>query len=68
MIGAHLQCVIIWQILKIKVCKVLELQITQTRHPLHTSDGKKCLSPTPVKDEESFIKCTQNNMCLSSKC
>ena len=34
--------------------------------PLHISDGKKCLSSTPVKNVKIFIKCAQNRRCTSS--
>ena len=32
------------QSLNIKELKLVELRITQTRHPLRIADGKKCLS------------------------
>ena len=40
---------IIIQSLNMKEWKLLELQITQTRHTLSISDGKKCLSSTALK-------------------
>ena len=44
-----IESTIIIQSLNIKEWKLLELQITQTRHPLSISDGKKCLSSTALK-------------------
>ena len=34
---------------------MLELQITQTRHPLSISDGKKCLSSTALKTRKYLL-------------
>ena len=47
------------QSLNIKESILLELQITQTRHPLSISEGKKYLSSTPVKNGKIFIKCSK---------
>ena len=47
---------IIIQSLIIKEWKLLEIQITQTRHSLSISDGKKCLSLTALK----IIECLSN--------
>ena len=56
------------QSLNIKDRILFEFQITQTRQPLSISDGKKCLSSTPVKKVEKNIKRAQNKRCTSSMC
>ena len=57
---------IIMQSLNMKEWKLLELQITKTRHPLSISEGKKCPSSTPLKNKKIFTKCAQNRRCTSS--
>ena len=59
------------QSLNVKEWKVLELQITQTRHNLSILDSKKVLktlSSTHLKNEKIFMKCAQNRRCTSSIC
>ena len=58
----------IMQSLNINVWIWLELQITRTRHPLSISDGKKCLSSTPFKNEKKIMKRAPNKMCTFSIC
>ena len=52
--GAHVQCV---NNPNAKERKLLELQITLTRHPLSISDGK--MSKFMSKNKKIFIKCAQ---------
>ena len=49
MVGAYFQCMNnhYKKSLNIEESNLFELQITQTRHPLRISDGKKCLSSAP---------------------
>ena len=47
----------------IKEWKLLELQITQTRHHLSILNRKKCLSSRPLKMKKIFVKCAQNRQC-----
>ena len=54
---------IIMERLNIKEWKLLELQFTQTRHPLRISDRKMS-----KKNEKIFIKCAQNRWYASSIC
>ena len=61
-------CPFIRQSLNEKESKLFELQITQTRHPLSISDEKKCLSSTPLKNENKIMKCVQNRRYTSSIC
>ena len=53
--------------LNIKERKLLELQITQTRHTIGISDGKMSEFNTR-KHVKLFIKCAQNRRCTSSMC
>ena len=55
------------QSLNKKEWKLLELQITQTRHPLCISDRKMSKSNPPQKWEK-YMKCAQNNRCTSLIC
>ena len=48
------------QSLNIKERILLELQITRSRHPLSISEGKKCLSSTPVKIEKYLLNVQKN--------
>ena len=50
---------IIVQSLNIKEWKLLEIQITQTRHPLSISDGNMSKFNTPQKFEIIFQMCTK---------
>ena len=49
----------------IKECNLMELEITQIKHHLSILGGK-CLSSTPHKNENIFMKCAQNRRCISS--
>ena len=63
--GTHLQCVNNhYAMFEYKGMKT----VTQSRHPLSISDGKKVVSSTPVKNEKIFMKCAQNGRCTSSNC
>ena len=58
---------IIIQSLNIKERILLELRITQTRHLLSIWK-EKCLSLTPIKNRQIFIKCALDKRCTSSMC
>ena len=55
------------QSLNIKEWILLELQITQTRHPLSIVDGKMSKFNTP-QNEKKIMKRAQNRRCTSSIC
>ena len=58
--------IIVWS-LKLEEWILLELQITQARHPLSTADGKN-VSSTPLKNKKKIMKRAQNKRCTFSIC